>query len=59
MYDDVAAAIGVGHDIFSRLHIVQASVTTVESLSDSQSRPTLDVKLGCWAQRCASCPMGT
>ena len=46
MYDDVAAASGVGHDIFSWLHIVQASVTTFESLSDSQSRPTLDVKLG-------------
>ena len=46
MYDDVAAVTGVGHDIFSWLHIVQASVTTFESLSDSQSRLTLDVKLG-------------
>ena len=45
MYDDMAAASGVGHDIVSWLHIVQASATTFESLSDSQSHPTLDFKL--------------
>ena len=46
MYDDVAAASGVGHDIFSWLHIVQMPATTFEALSDSDGRPTLDVKLG-------------
>ena len=46
MYDDVAAASGVGHDIFSWLHVVQHPETTFEMLSDSSGRPTLDVKLG-------------